>query len=92
MSGTWPHLDPDERLDRQLNWSKNLVSGETVVSSVFTVESGTVEITSQSNSDTITTVWLHGGEIGETCLVNNHVTMSSGRERDWSMKIKIKAK
>lgn len=92
MPGLWPSLDPEELLDRQVSWVKNLDDGETLVNSTFTVADGDVEISTQSFSDTIATVWLTGGTLDTTCEVLNHIVTSAGREREQTMKIKIKAK
>lgn len=89
---TWPPKDPDEKLDYDLDWTVALVNGDTIASSVWTVERGTVVIDSDQFSNTATKVWLTGGVVGERCVLTNHVVTASAREMDRSVPLTIKAK
>lgn len=92
----WPYKDPEEKLDYGFDWaSKRLEDGETIITSTWEVEEGTVEMAASpapSVSSGVTKVWLEGGTLDETCIITNHIVTSVGRERDWSAKLKIKAK
>lgn len=84
--------DPDEVVDYPFNWTSRLAGSDTLVSSTFFVEEGSVEIDSMALATPIATVWLSGGTLDETCLITNRVITSGGRTYDWTMKLKIKAK
>lgn len=92
----WPFKDPEEKLDYGFDWgSKRLEDGETITTSVWTVESGSVTKAAspvETNAGGVTKVWLEGGTLGDTCVITNHIVTSTGREREWSAKLKIKAK
>ena len=94
---TWPPKDPGEEIDYELDWgTKRLAAGETIVSSQWEVAEGTVEIMASPapsiGAGEITKVWLEGGAVDETCVLNNIVTTSAGRRREASAKLKIKDK
>lgn len=63
-----PH-DPAETLDYAIDWTSLLQAGETIATSVVTVDSG-LTIESQSNTNQVSTVWLSGG----TQFANANVT------------------
>ena len=92
----WPFKDPDEKLDYGFDWgAKRLEGGETITTSTWIIESGTVTKAAspaESNAGGITKVWLEGGTIGETCVITNQIVTSAGRLRDWSAKLRIKVK
>lgn len=87
----WPFKDPDEVLDYQVDWVKRL-DGDTISTSTFFIESGTVVIDSDSNTTTETAVFLSGGTIDGENLVTNRIVTAGGRTMDQTMKLKIKAK
>ena len=96
---SWPDKDPEDVLDYQLSWAKQMtLDTDTIASYSVEIEEGSVEIdTAKATSgldftDTTTTVWLKGGTLGETCIVRNHIVTAEGREYDHSRKLKIKAK
>ncbi len=93
---SWPAKDPDEILDYQFDWTDRLES-ETIATSQWIVGAGTVVILTNPPHDpsivgAITTVWLSGGTLNENCEITNRITTSAQRTRDYSAKIKIKAK
>lgn len=85
----WPNKDPDEVTDFDINWTKRL-DGDTIVSSAWTVVNGTVVINSDSESATLTKVWLSGGTLGETCELRNRITTAGGRTYDQTVLLKIR--
>jgi hypothetical protein len=87
----WPFKDPDEILDYQVLWSRRL-DGDTIATSVFFVDTGTVVVDSYSNTTTVATVWLSGGTLNESCIVTNRITTAGGRTMDQSTRIRIKGK
>lgn len=94
----WPAKDPDDIKDYGLNWSKQMtLDADTIASYDPFIESGSVAIVDEpgkipSHTDTHTSVWLSGGELGEECVIVNRITTTGGRQYDHSRKLKIKAK
>jgi hypothetical protein len=90
---SWKPKDPDERSDYSVDWTKRL-AGDTIASSTFETVTGdvVVEPSTDSFTDTATTVWLTGGTLGETCEVLNRIETAAGRIWDSTQRIKIKAK
>lgn len=94
---TWPVKDPNEVLDYELDWADadnpRLVTGETLVTSTWSVVEGTVAIDSSSFAVSgLSTVWLSGGADGEACILLNRVTTSAGRTYDQSLKLRVRTK
>lgn len=93
---SWPTKDPDEVVDYSVNWGGDdprLETGETLLTSVFAVDSGTVTIDStEFVASGMATVWLSGGAAGETCVIRNRVTTSGGRTWDQSTRLRIRSK
>lgn len=100
VSATWPPKDAQEKLDFELDWDgaspgPRLEGGETIVTSEWRVDEGTVEIAASPIPTIVggvTLVWLENGTDGETCIVTNTITTSLGRTREASAKLKIKEK
>lgn len=93
---SWPlPKDPDDICDYQFDWSDRLEAGETIATSTFTVDSGTVTIDTVTNppaiSGALTTFWVSGGASGEVCTITNRITTSAGRRYDDSARLRIKS-
>lgn len=91
---SWPEpKDPDEVLDYQVDWSRRLKAGETLVTSEFTAAGSlTFEITDTSLNGGLTTFWAQGGAVGETVRITNRVTTNQGRTYDQTGRLQIRAK
>lgn len=87
---------PEEVIFYEFDWAtKRLEVGEVIVDSGWEVASGTVEIAPDpppSEIAGVTRVYLQGGTLGETCIVTNWVETNLNPRRDFSGKLKIKAK
>lgn len=70
--------DPDAVLDYQVDWSRWLSDGETIVESYWVLTSGDVVIGDTGQTDTASTVWLSGGT--EQSTLTNRIVTSDGRE------------
>jgi hypothetical protein len=85
--------DPNALLDYDVDWNKPgdawLLSGDTIVSSTFTVvDTGIVLGTggfAPSFTTTKTKVWVSGGSLGQEHRVVNHVVTAQGREEDHTL-------
>lgn len=93
---SWPPKDPDEVLDYQIDWADpvdgpRLVTGETLLTSVFSVASGSVTINSSAFvAGGLATVWLSGGTAGTTCAIQNRVTTSAGRTYEKTVRLRVR--
>lgn len=81
--GLWIPKDSEASLTYSLDWQDWLSNGETISSSLYTVEtisgdSDPLTKVSQSSSDTITTVKISGGTVGNLYKVYNTITTSGG--------------
>jgi len=90
MSLVWPFKDPDEILDYQVDWILRLGT-DTISTSTWTVPTGITK-TTDTKTNTATTIWLSGGTIGVSYELTNRVVTAGGRTMDQSVKLKIKAK
>lgn len=91
--------DPEAILDYTLDWSKMLVSGDSIVNAVFTPDSGMSVLTSNITASTVNnstdqaaTAWLLGGIAGQTYNVTCHITTEGGRQDDRTFQIVVKEK
>ena len=66
--------DVDEVLDYDLDWA-NLLDGDTIATSTWSSEAGSVTVNSSTNTTTTTTAWVTGTN-GE---LKNTVTTAAGR-------------
>lgn len=86
----WPSKDPDELLDYSIDWTDRL-AGDEITTSEWIVPSGLVK-DSDSNTESMATVWLSGGDLGENYLVTNRINTVGGRIMDQSVSLKIVTK
>jgi hypothetical protein len=97
MSLKWSSKDPDEVLDYKLDWLGSesdpgpLYGLEDAISdSVWDVPSG-LSKESDTFDDDSTTIWLSGGELGQTYSLLNRITTTGGRVFDQTVKLPMKA-
>ena len=88
---------PAERLDYDFDYSKWLVSGDALISAVFTVDilnggisENPLVIDSEVCMPTFTKAWITGGLAGENYKVSCTATTSRGRTKQDEIKIRIK--
>jgi hypothetical protein len=81
--------DPDAFLDYGVNWTAWLAEGETIAASEWEIEDG-VTGSSESFTDTTTTVWVADGTVGTVYTLTNRITTSEGRIDDRSLRIQIR--
>lgn len=85
----WPSKDPNEVLDYEIQWSPRLRS-DTISTSTFSLTTANgLAINSQSNTTTTSTVWLSGGTVGGTAVINCRITTAAGRTMDQSVSLEI---
>lgn len=81
--------DPNSVLDYSVDWSSWLASGETISSSVWTVEAGLTK-DSESNTTTVATVWVSSGTAGSDYEATNRITTTDGRTDDRTITIRVR--
>ena len=80
--------DPSSVLDWHFDWLDWLETGETIIASTMTADSG-LTIAADSHTDTNTTSWLAGGTSGSQYTVTNRITTNQGRIDDRSITIRV---
>jgi hypothetical protein len=69
--------DPSALLDYALDWSPWLVD-DTIASVEWTVPTG-LTVDSSSHTNTVATIWLAGGEVGQIYRLVCQITTQEGR-------------
>ena len=82
--------DPQAKLDYHIDWSLFLGS-DTISTSVWTVPDGITKV-SDSNTSTISTIWVSGGTLGVEYSLVCHITTAAGRQDDRTVRIRIISK
>lgn len=84
--------DPDEVLDYTVDWSNRVTAPDTIMTSTwaFLTQAGLAK-SSESKTDTSTTVWLTGGTSGETGVLLNTVVTTQGRTMEEVVTLSIVA-
>lgn len=93
MSLKWPEgKDQNEKLDFVVDWTNRLDKDDTIASTTFVVVEGQVTIDSTSANGKTTTVWLTGGQDGETCPILNRIVTTGGREMEYTILLDVVTK
>lgn len=90
MSLAWPPKDPDETLDYSIEWADRL-EDDSIDECVWTLPAG-LSSTNETRVDTLTTIYIAGGILGESYIINCRITTAAGRVMEESAKLKIKAR
>lgn len=80
--------DPQEDKDYTIDWSDDLATGETILTSEWSVGTGLTE-DDDDRDDTTTTVWVSGGTGGNEYLAVNTITTSGGRTLERTVVIPV---
>jgi len=83
--------DPAGIIDYTIRWSSWLPSGDTVLSSTWTVPTGLVKI-SEANTITDAIIFLASGTLGQIYEVTNRIVTAGGRQNDQTISILIEEK
>lgn len=87
------HLkDPGAVLDYAVDWGAEYLDGDAIASSSFAVEpveAGGAVITGMTNDFAVATVTVAGGIAGRQYKVTNHVVMTSGREDERTIVLRV---
>jgi len=96
VTGNWDSKDKDERVDYELDWGPEMagMGDDIIVASVWSVNLPELEIGTGSFvptfTDTVTKVWLTGGEEGIRYEVTNVITTEGGRILEATVPLRIK--
>lgn len=91
----FPFKDPEEVLDYDLDWSSRLPDGDAITTSAWALSSppdSALVINSETETTTVTKVWLSGGTLGQTYELTNHITTVGGRQMEQTCQLVIAAK
>jgi len=83
--------DPSAELDYAIDWEDWLEGTDTIASAIWTVPTGLV-LEAQTETDTVSAIWLSGGVLGLKYNVACLMTTTDGRidERTFTIRIKDK--
>jgi hypothetical protein len=81
--------DPAANKDYSISWVDVLTGGETISTSVWTVDAGLTTGT-ESKTDDTTTVYLSGGTSGRVYHLKNTITTSAGRDYARTFRVNCK--
>jgi hypothetical protein len=82
---------PDDRLDYDVDFTKWLTGGDTIVSVSVSISAGTgVTNDDQTFTGQVVKVWLLGGADGDDALVTVEATTMQGRVKEVSFRLKIR--
>lgn len=89
-SGNQPDFtkDPDSTVDFPFNWSAEL-NGDTIFTSEFLLPDGLTEVSSD-NTTTTATIFVSGGDVGNTYRVTNRIVTIGGRTYDKTAYIAVR--
>ncbi len=79
--------DPDAVLDYAVDWTLWL-AGDEIATSDWTVPAGLNKVT-DTKTTTKATVWVSGGQAGQSYTVTNRITTTGGRTDDRSITVKV---
>lgn len=90
MARSWPAKDPNDVLDYQIDWSRRLDTGDSIGNAAFSlaVPAG-LTIVSQSFTANSATVWLSGGNAGQTAQILCRISTAGGRQMDITTRLAI---
>lgn len=80
--------DPGEVKDYAIDWTAHLAAAETITASTWVVATGITK-DSDTDTDTVATIWLSGGSEGVEYRVTNHVVTNQGREFERSFTVNV---
>ena len=80
--------DPDAVLDYVVDWTEWLGSDDVITEASWQV-APPLSVTSSENTEHTATVWLAGGEIGETHRATCRIVTNKGRTEDRTIRLRI---
>lgn len=81
--------DPNDVIDYDLDWSKWLRDGDTILVSDWIVPAG-ITMNSETSTNTSSKIWLSGGTAGQSYSLTNRITTAQGRQKDRTITIRVK--
>lgn len=88
-------MDPDSRLDYDVNWAPWLDVGDTIVSTTFTVVDVGIDIDTPTFTTTRTKIWATGGVgvvTGREYRVMNEIATTQGRVENQTLVFLVEQK
>ena len=93
----WQTKDPNDILDYDIDWTLALTSGDSILSSTWSIfqTDGTITIQASpapSYTATVTKLWLSGGTAGQGYILRNTITTAIGDRMEESVLILCRTK
>lgn len=80
--------DPDSTEDFAFNWVMDL-GGDTISSSTFSLPDGLTEV-STASTESVTQIFVSGGDCGQTYRITNRVVTTGGRTFDKTIRVYVR--
>lgn len=96
--------DPDAILPYYVNWASDdgtndggdsdtgWLQGDTIATSTWAADSDNITIETSSKTNTVATVWISGGVVGQRYELTNHIVTAAGLEEDHTIQLICKEK
>jgi hypothetical protein len=81
--------DKDATKAFDIDWSDELLPGDSITASAWTVPAALTEAYSSTYQTDYTTVWLSGGTVGEKYECVNRITTAYGERDDRTLVVEI---
>lgn len=83
--------DPDDRLDYVVDYGQFwLPEGDFIVDASVLSDKVTITIFASTFTNTHHSIWLDGGNVGETYRITSRIETNDGRKRDFTFPILIR--
>jgi len=89
MTAFDPIKDPDANLDYQWSWAAWLAEGETITDVTWIVPGG-IDSHDEAHTDATATIWLIGGDAGQSYDITCRITTNQGRTDDRTRTIYVR--
>lgn len=76
-------------LDYTVNWGDNWLGSDTLATSTWTIPSALSTVATSFDDDNAI-VWVSGGVVGQTYMMENHITTANGRVNMRPIYLRIK--
>lgn len=90
--GSWGNKDPDEKRLFGIDWSAELVAGDSLGTITWTIAQGTVTKSDEDNDNTTASLLIAGGVSGEVALINCHVITTLNHILEGTMRLDIRSR
>lgn len=83
--------DPDEALDYGLDWTDNMVAGDTITNVQWFIPAGLTQ-GSSAFTNNITSIFLSGGTENQVYAIRCRITTSQGRVLERTVRLRVRSR